>query len=67
MGDASLNLGLWGCAQDFGFYSKCSMEVIRGFIVLFLIILSRTMSVFPARRWVLGGQRHASSSTSLPL
>ena len=45
MGNESLNLGLWDYAQEFGFYSECGTEVMRGYI----IFCFRTMSVFPSR------------------
>lgn len=45
VGNESLNLGLWDYAQEFGFYSECGTEVMRGYI----IFCFRTMSVFPSR------------------
>ena len=40
MGNESLNLGLWDCAQEFGFYFECDTEIMRGYI----IFCFRTMS-----------------------
>ena len=45
MGNESLNLGLWDYAQEFGFYSDCGTEVMRGYI----IFCFSTMSVFPSK------------------
>ena len=59
MGNESLNLGLWDCAQEFGFYFECGTEIMRGYI----IFCFRTISVFPSR---LNFLRIASCLQHLP-
>ena len=62
VGNECLNLGLWDYAQEFGFYSECGTEVMRGYI----IFCFRTMSVFPSRLWISCRWHHAFSTSLVP-